>query len=160
MIGAQFRTENRANQINRRAAEAALHCERQVARQNDLLQRVRSPSQSTSHHCLYGRRPASILGLLEFNCKLNYDGIPNPPLDKTDKNKRPPSDYFRSKVLVDTMGFDPIGVKAAIEMCGIDRVMFGTDFGPVPFGVKEHIDRRSGYSRYSRSPESLFENQQ
>jgi predicted TIM-barrel fold metal-dependent hydrolase len=38
------------------------------------------------------------------------------------------------------MGFNPIGVKAAIEMCGIDRVVFGTDFGPVPFGVKEHVD--------------------
>jgi predicted TIM-barrel fold metal-dependent hydrolase len=83
---------------------------------------------------------ASILGRLEFNWKLNYNGIPNPPLDKTDKNKRPPSEYFRSNVLVDTMGFNPIGVKAAIEMCGIDRVVFGTDFGPVPFGVKEHVD--------------------
>ena len=47
-----------------------------------------------------------------FNWKLNYNGIPNPPLDKTDKNKRSPSDYLRSKVLVDTIGFDPIGVKA------------------------------------------------
>ena len=37
------------------------------------------------------------------------------------------------------MEFYPIGVKAAIEMCGIDRVVFGTDFGPVPFGVKEHV---------------------
>jgi len=83
---------------------------------------------------------ASILGRLEFNWKLNYNGIPNPPLDKIDKNKRPPSEYFRSNVLVDTMGFNPIGVKAAIEMCGIDRVVFGTDFGPVPFGVKEHVD--------------------
>ena len=34
------------------------------------------------------------------------------------------------------MGFDPIGVKAAIEMCGIDPVVFGTDFGPIPFGVR------------------------
>ena len=83
---------------------------------------------------------ASILGRLEFNWKLNYNGIPNPPLDKTDKNKRSPSEYFKSNILVDTMGFNPIGVKAAIEMCGIDRVVFGTDFGPVPFGVKEHVD--------------------
>jgi Amidohydrolase len=83
---------------------------------------------------------ASILGRLEFNWKLNYDGIPNPPLDKTDKNERPPTEYFKSNILVDTMGFNPIGVKAAIEMCGIDRVVFGTDLGPVPDGVKEHID--------------------
>ena len=83
---------------------------------------------------------ASVPGRLEFNWKLNYNGIPNPPADKTDKNKRPPSEYFRSNILVDTMGFNPIGVKAAIEMCGIDRVIFGTDFGPVPYGIKEHID--------------------
>jgi predicted TIM-barrel fold metal-dependent hydrolase len=25
-------------------------------------------------------------------------------------------------------------------MCGIDRVLFGTDFGPVPYGVKEQVD--------------------
>ena len=59
-----------------------------------------------------GGDSASILGRLEFNWKLNYNGIPNPPLDKTDKNKRPPSAYFRSNILVDTMGCDPIGVKA------------------------------------------------
>ncbi len=25
-------------------------------------------------------------------------------------------------------------------MCGIDRVLFGTDFGPVPINPKVHID--------------------
>ena len=37
------------------------------------------------------------------------------------------------------MGFNPIGVRAAIEMCGADRVMFGSDYGPVPYGIEEHI---------------------
>jgi predicted TIM-barrel fold metal-dependent hydrolase len=27
-----------------------------------------------------------------------------------------------------------------IEMCGVDRVLFGTDFGPVPMSPKLHID--------------------
>jgi len=27
-----------------------------------------------------------------------------------------------------------------IEMCGVDRVLFGTDFGPVPMSPKQHID--------------------
>jgi predicted TIM-barrel fold metal-dependent hydrolase len=27
-----------------------------------------------------------------------------------------------------------------IETCGIDRVLFGTDFGPVPMSPKLHID--------------------
>jgi hypothetical protein len=40
---------------------------------------------------------------------------------------------------VDCMGFNPIGVRAAIEMCGVNRVVFGSDFGPVPYGIKEHV---------------------
>lgn len=83
---------------------------------------------------------ASILGRLDFNWHLNYNGIENPPVNKVDKNQRKPSDSFKTNVFVDTMGFNPIGVRAAIEMCGIDRVVFGTDYGPVPYGVKEHVD--------------------
>ena len=37
------------------------------------------------------------------------------------------------------MGFSSFGVRAAVEMCGVDRVVFGTDFGPIPYGVKEHV---------------------
>jgi hypothetical protein len=24
-------------------------------------------------------------------------------------------------------------------MCGVDRVLFGSDYGPVPYGIKEHV---------------------
>ena len=24
-------------------------------------------------------------------------------------------------------------------MCGVDRVVFGSDFGPVPYGIEEHV---------------------
>jgi predicted TIM-barrel fold metal-dependent hydrolase len=24
-------------------------------------------------------------------------------------------------------------------MCGVDRVVFGSDFGPVPYGIKEQV---------------------
>ena len=37
------------------------------------------------------------------------------------------------------MGFNAIGLRAAIEMCGVDRVVFGSDFGPVPYGIKEQV---------------------
>lgn len=37
------------------------------------------------------------------------------------------------------MGFSTIGLRAATEMCGVDRVVFGSDFGPVPCGIKEHV---------------------
>jgi predicted TIM-barrel fold metal-dependent hydrolase len=38
------------------------------------------------------------------------------------------------------MGPSAICLKAMIEMCGVDRVLFGTDFGPVPMNPKVHID--------------------
>ena len=48
-------------------------------------------------------------------------------------------DYCKTNILLDTMGFNAIGVSAAIELFGVDRVVFGTDFGPVPYGIKEHV---------------------
>ena len=59
---------------------------------------------------------------------------------KVDKNLRKPSEYFKSNIYVDTMGPSAICLKAMIEMCGVDRVLFGTDFGPVPMSPKLHID--------------------
>ena len=86
-----------------------------------------------------GGELASVLGRLEFNWRLNYKGIRNPPAGKPYKNIRPPSDYFKTNILVDSMGFNPIGMRAAVEMCGVDRVVFGSDYGPIPYGIKEHV---------------------
>ncbi len=86
-----------------------------------------------------GGELASILGRLDFTWQLNYKGIPNPPKGRPYVNKRLPSSYFKTNILVDTMGFNPIGVRAAVEMCGVDRVVFGTDFGAIPYGIEEHI---------------------
>ncbi len=61
------------------------------------------------------------------------------PAGRPYTNKRPPSDYFKTNILVDCMGFNPIGLRAAVEMCGVDRVVFGSDYGPVPYGIKEHV---------------------
>jgi predicted TIM-barrel fold metal-dependent hydrolase len=80
----------------------------------------------------------SVPGRLEFNW-LNYKGIRNPPAGKSYKNVQPPSDYFKTNILVDCMGFNPIGLRAAVEICGVDRVMFGSDYGPISHGIKEHI---------------------
>lgn len=82
---------------------------------------------------------APVLGRLDWNWEFNYKGIANPPIHKVAKNRRKPSEYFRSNIYLDTMGPSAIGLKAAIEMCGVDRVLFGTDFGPVPINPK-HID--------------------
>jgi predicted TIM-barrel fold metal-dependent hydrolase len=82
---------------------------------------------------------ASILGRLDFNWHLNYDGIPNPPAGRPYTDLRKPSEYCKTNILVDSMGFSSLGVRAAVEMCGVDRVVFGTGFGPIPYGVKEHV---------------------
>ncbi|WP_408307446.1 hypothetical protein [Paraburkholderia bryophila] len=59
--------------------------------------------------------------------------------DRPYKKQRPPSDYLQTNILVDCMGFNPIGLRAAVEMCGVDRVGFGSDFGAVPYRIKEHV---------------------
>ena len=38
------------------------------------------------------------------------------------------------------MGFDPAGIRHAIEVFGLDHVLLGTDYGPVPISPREHID--------------------
>jgi hypothetical protein len=64
---------------------------------------------------------------------LNYNGIRNPPAGKPYTNKRSPFDYFKTNILVDTMGFNAIGVRAAIELrCGPSGFQ-------VPYGIKEHV---------------------
>jgi predicted TIM-barrel fold metal-dependent hydrolase len=83
---------------------------------------------------------APVICRLDWNWDLNYKGIQNPPMEKVDKNVRRPSEYFKSNIYVDTMGPSAIGLKAMVEMCGVDRVLFGTDFGPVPMSPKLHID--------------------
>ena len=80
-----------------------------------------------------------IAGRLEPCWQLHHDGIKNQPAGRPYTNKRSPIDYFKTNILVDTMGFNAIGVRAAIEMCGVDRVVFGSDFGPVPYGIKEQV---------------------
>jgi len=83
---------------------------------------------------------APVICRLDWNWELNYKGIQNPPIQKVDKNLRKPSDYFKSNIYVDTMGPSAICLKAMIETCGVDRILFGTDFGPVPMSPKLHID--------------------
>jgi predicted TIM-barrel fold metal-dependent hydrolase len=83
---------------------------------------------------------APIICRLDWNWELNYNGIQNPPLEKVDKNIRKPSEYFKSNIYVDCMGPSAIALKAMIETCGIDHMLFGSDFGPVPMSPKLHID--------------------
>ena len=84
-------------------------------------------------------QPASILGRLDFTWHLHYKGVRNTPAGRPYANKRPPSAYIKTNIPADPMGFNAIAVRAAIELCGVDRVVFGSDFGPAPYGIKEHV---------------------
>lgn len=41
--------------------------------------------------------------------------------------------------MVDSKGFNPIGLRAEIEMRGVDRVVFGSDYCAVRYGIEEHV---------------------
>jgi len=99
---------------------------------------------------------APVICRLDWNWELNYKGIANPPKQKVDKNLRKPSEYFKSNIYVDTMGPSAIGLKAMIEMCGVDRVLFGTDFGPVPMSPKVHIDLVNDTIPDARDRDKIF----
>ncbi len=60
-----------------------------------------------------------------------FDRHPKLQVEKVAVNVRTPFDYFHTSIFVDSFEFSALGLRAAIEMCGIDRVLSGTAFGPV-----------------------------
>jgi len=78
-----------------------------------------------------------VMGRLNFGYRLGSEGMPERAQIKC---KRLPSDYLRTHLHVDTMGIWGPHLKEAVEVFGPDRVMFGTDYGPVPIDPKEHVD--------------------
>lgn len=76
------------------------------------------------------------MGRLDFGWRLGCEGMPE---GAGMRCKNLPSSYLKS-LSVDTMGFWAPHVREAVEVFGVDRVMFGTDYGPVPLDPREHID--------------------
>jgi predicted TIM-barrel fold metal-dependent hydrolase len=77
-----------------------------------------------------------VMGRLDFGFRLGCAGMPARAVIRC---QRRPSEYL-AMLHVDTMGFWVPHVREAVEVFGTDRVMFGTDYGPVPLDPKEHID--------------------
>jgi predicted TIM-barrel fold metal-dependent hydrolase len=77
-----------------------------------------------------------VMGRLDFGWRLGCDGMPERAVIRC---KERPSDYL-TRLNVDTMGFWAPHVREAVEVFGADRVMFGTDYGPVPIDPREHVD--------------------
>jgi predicted TIM-barrel fold metal-dependent hydrolase len=77
-----------------------------------------------------------VIGRLDFGWRLGCDGMPERAVIRCAQR---PSSYL-ARLCVDTMGFWAPHVHEAISVFGVDRVMFGTDYGPVPIDPAEHID--------------------
>jgi predicted TIM-barrel fold metal-dependent hydrolase len=79
----------------------------------------------------------NVLGRLDFGHRLGYDGLPP---RQAGVCKRRPSEYVRTNLYADTMGFSAAGIRHCLELFGADRLLFGTDYPAVPYSPKEHID--------------------
>jgi len=77
-----------------------------------------------------------VVGRLDFGWRLGCEGMPERAVIRC---KQRPSDYL-GNLCVDTMGFWAPHVREAVDVFGVDRVMFGTDYGPVPIDPKEHVN--------------------
>jgi aminocarboxymuconate-semialdehyde decarboxylase len=77
-----------------------------------------------------------VMGRLDFGWRLGSEGMPERAVIRC---KQKPSDYL-AMLSVDTMGFWAPHVREAVDVFGAERVMFGTDYGPVPIDPKEHVD--------------------
>ena len=79
----------------------------------------------------------AVMGRLIFSHRLGYAGLPD---DAAAKCQRPPLEYLRDNFYVDTMGLWPPHLKEAIEVFGSHRVLFGSDYAPVPLSPAEHVE--------------------
>ncbi len=92
------------------------------------------------------------MGRLDFGWRLGCEGMPDGTAMRC---QRLPSDYLKL-LSVDTMGFWAPHVRQAVEVLGVDRVMFGTDYGPVPLDPKEHVDIVNGLAVSAAAKEDIL----
>jgi aminocarboxymuconate-semialdehyde decarboxylase len=93
-----------------------------------------------------------VMGRLDFGWRLGSDGMPERAKIRC---KELPSSYL-ARLHVDTMGFWAPHVREAVEVFGAGRVMFGTDYGPVPIDPREHIDIVQGLGLSGADQEKIL----
>jgi predicted TIM-barrel fold metal-dependent hydrolase len=93
------------------------------------------------------------LGRLDFGYRLGYEGMPK---DRAAVCQRKPSEYLRSNLYVDVMGFSPAGIRHCIEIFGVDRLLFGSDYPAVDIRPKEHVDMVSNLGLRRDDVERIF----
>src|SRR5262249_60692039 len=89
---------------------------------------------------------------LDFGWRLGDEGMPGRSRMSC---KMLPSEYLKL-LHVDTMGFWAPHVREAVDVFGPGRVMFGTDYGPVPIDPKEHVDIVTGLGLPAADEEAIL----
>jgi predicted TIM-barrel fold metal-dependent hydrolase len=78
-----------------------------------------------------------LIGRLNYGWSLTSEGMPE---DAKIKCKNAPETYLTTNLHVDVMGVWAPHLVEAVTVFGPGRVMFGTDYGPVPIDPKVHVD--------------------
>lgn len=94
-----------------------------------------------------------ILGRLDFAHRLGYEGLPE---GQHARNKLLPSEYIRRNFHADTMGFNLPMLAAVAKAFGPGRMLFGTDYAPVPISPAEHIELISQLGLTASEREDVF----
>lgn len=76
-------------------------------------------------------------GRLDFGYELRHDLSFGPW--EPDLLTRPPSTYIR-QLYFDTVSLHPPAILCAVETAGVEHVLFGSDFPPVPVPLKRSVD--------------------
>jgi predicted TIM-barrel fold metal-dependent hydrolase len=95
----------------------------------------------------------NIIGRLDFAYRMGYEGF---PAEEKAVCKRMPSDYLKTNLFVDIMGFSSLGIRHVIDLFGADRVLFGTDYGPIPFLQAEHVTKVRALELRPNEEESIL----
>ena len=130
--GGQIMNKWRLEETVGRPADTAMSVARMIF--SGLLDRYPGVQIVLAH---MGGEVIPILGRFDFGDRLGYDGL---PADQHARNKLRPSDYIRRNFYADTMGFNLPMLTAAVMVFGPERLMFGSDYGPVPISPIEHIE--------------------
>ena len=108
-------------------------------RADGRFRRIRSPSEAAGIDRPYGRRTRVDRWTPRIQLAPQLQRDQEPAGRQALHEQAVPIRLFQDQHPSRYMGFSAIGVRAAIEMCGVDRVVFGSDLGRVPYGIKEHV---------------------
>ncbi len=78
-----------------------------------------------------------LAGRLDFGYELRHEPTLGPWTP--DVLTGPHSSYIR-RLYMDTMSFHPPAVMCAVETVGVEHVVFGSDFPPVPIPLERSVD--------------------